>query len=49
LPPLSPPSRPSATAAAFFFIFAMQGISHIPAWSQSLNFGPRSWLRPDLR
>jgi hypothetical protein len=31
LPPLSPPSRPSATAAAFFFVFAMGGISHIPA------------------
>jgi hypothetical protein len=23
LPPLNPPNRPSATAAAFFFIFAM--------------------------
>jgi hypothetical protein len=31
LPPFSPPSRPSATAAAFFFTFAMPGISHISA------------------
>ena len=32
LPPLRPPSRPSATAAAFFFIFAMPDTSHIPGF-----------------
>jgi hypothetical protein len=31
-PPLSPPNRPSATAAAFFFTFAMPGTSHISAF-----------------
>src|ERR1039458_9590253 len=30
LPPLSPPSRPSATAAGFFFVFAMRNKSHKP-------------------
>ena len=29
-PPFKPPSRPSATAAAFFFVFAMDGKSHNP-------------------
>jgi hypothetical protein len=31
LPPFKPPSRPSATAAAFFLFFAMPVTSHIPA------------------
>jgi hypothetical protein len=30
LPPFNPPSRPSATAAAFFFVFAMPDGWHKP-------------------
>ncbi len=43
-PPLSPPSRPSATAAAFFVILAIPGRCHIPVWSESWNSCSR---RPD--
>jgi hypothetical protein len=36
---LSPPSRPSATAAAFFFVFAMCNKSHKPGCKPEYNNG----------
>jgi hypothetical protein len=37
LPPLSPPNRPRATAAGFFFIFAMGDNSHKAEAVESRN------------
>jgi hypothetical protein len=37
LPPLSPPNRPNATAAGFFFVFAMRNNSHKPEAIESRN------------